>query len=126
MRYLNLLFGLVLLLFAGAQYNDPDGLFWGGVYLVPAIFAGLAAFRVRLLCSGPPLVLLLAAAAGWLAAVVWFWPQAPDFWRQEVWWESEAAREGMGVMVAAVVLIVAVATVLMARSRGRQSLSDSE
>lgn len=126
MRYVNLLLCLLLLLFAIAQYNDSDGLFWGAVYLVPAIFAGLAAFRLRLLCSGPPLVLLLAAAAGWLAGVAWFWPQAPDFWRQEVWWETETAREGMGMIVAAAVLIVAAATVLVARSRDRQGLSGPE
>jgi hypothetical protein len=42
-----------------------------------------------------------------VAAVVFYWPQVPGFWHKEVWWNEETAREGMGVMAALVVLLVA-------------------
>jgi len=117
MRYINFLLCIVMIVFAAVQYNDPDGLFWATAYLVPALFAGLAALRLPVLRGGPPLVLLIAATALGLAGVVWFWPQTPGFWHESVWWNTETAREGMGVMVAATVLIIALLTALTARAR---------
>jgi hypothetical protein len=40
----------------------------------------------------------------------------PYFWRKDVWWVEETAREGMGVMVGFAILVVVLASV-MARSR---------
>jgi len=37
--------------------------------------------------------------------VAWFWPQTPGFWHQEVWWVTEEAREGMGMMIAFIALL---------------------
>ena len=54
--------------------------------------------------------------------IVFFWPKSPDFWRVAVWWETETAREGMGMMVATLAVAVAAATVIMdaaRRHRGR-------
>jgi hypothetical protein len=56
---------------------------------------------------------MIAAVAG----CYYYWPQAPEFWRREVWWETETAREGMGVMIATVVLAVAFLTAIRARAR---------
>lgn len=42
-KLLYYLFGLLFLVFAGLQYNDPDPLIWILVYLFPAICSVLAA-----------------------------------------------------------------------------------
>ena len=36
---------VLMLMFAGLQYNDPDEIFWIVIYLTPALCAGLAPFR---------------------------------------------------------------------------------
>lgn len=107
MRYVNIVLCLLMLLFIGVQYNDPDGLIWMVIYLVPAGWAALAAWRPAMLSR--PLIrwLLVLCLLAALAAVVWFWPTTPGWWQQEVWWEVETAREGMGMMIVAIVLLVA-------------------
>jgi hypothetical protein len=62
-------FALILALFAGVQYNDPDGPFWVVVYLVPAGWA--AAVRPGLLDAR--LACFALAAVG----TVVFWPTDP-------------------------------------------------
>lgn len=106
MRYLLIGLGALMLLFAGVQYNDPDGLFWGIIYLIPAAFAGIAALRPTLLGSGIGRAALLAAIAATAAAMVYYWPATDQFWRVDVWWHTETAREGMGLMVVLAVLLV--------------------
>lgn len=119
MRYLNIVLGILMLAFVAVQYNDPDGPLWMAIYAVPAIWAFLAAFRLPVLRSpiGRPL-LWLSIAAG-LAAVAYYWPQMPGFWHQEVWWNEETAREGMGVMLLLIVLLVAWITSLRRRGIGQ-------
>ena len=64
MKYLNIACGLLMILFAGVQFNDPDGLLWAAIYLVPAIWAGILAFRPHLIQNTLPFGLLgLSAAA---------------------------------------------------------------
>lgn len=109
MRYLLIGLGALMLLFAGVQYNDPDGLFWGIIYLIPAVFAGLAAVRPALLGRGLGRAVLLTAIAAAAGAMVYYWPATDQFWRIDVWWHTETAREGMGLMVALLVLLVAFA-----------------
>lgn len=110
---------MLLLLFAGVQYNDPDALFWGPVYAGGAILCALAAFRPRVF-SGPLLGLVYAASLLIsLAGVVWFWPAAPQWWMQDVWWEDETAREGMGMMVLSAALLLALPVVLRHSGRVR-------
>jgi len=36
MRVINGIFCILLVLFAAVQYNDPDRVFWGGLYLARA------------------------------------------------------------------------------------------
>lgn len=121
MRYLYGGLALVLLLFAGVQYNDPDFYVWIPLYLVPSLWAGLAAVRPGLL--GRPLAvrglaLCLAAA---LAGAAILWPSDPAWWRRDVWWESEAAREGMGMMIIAGSLLALTATAVLRRRKTRSS-----
>ena len=66
MRYLLIGLGALMLLFAGVQYNDPDGLFWAIIYLIPALFALFAAVRPSVLGAGTGqavLVIAIVAAA---------------------------------------------------------------
>ena len=55
-----------------------------------------------------------------ILGTIFYWPQTPGFWRMEVWWETEAAREGMGMMIATLAVGVAAVTVAMDTARTRQ------
>jgi len=110
MRYLNLLSGMVMLGFIGVQYNDPDGALWTLYYLVPAALAFLAAFRLNLLRSPMGIRFMWACVAIWLALMVFYWPQIAGFWRSEVFMVEETAREGMGMMLAWLVVLAATLT----------------
>lgn len=106
MRYLYILLSLVMLGFVAVQYNDPDGLLWAVIYLVPVAWALLAAFRLRVVRSLAGTSLLWVSAAAELAGVIYYWPTMPGFWRKDVWMVEETAREGMGIMIAFTVLVV--------------------
>lgn len=116
MRILNGLLCIVLVLFAVAQYNDPDAALWGAVYGLAALWSGIAAFRPRLLRRRPLRALWALCAVAGLAGVVWYWPQTPDWWVREVWWESESTREGMGMMIVLVALLLAGGPTVLRRS----------
>jgi len=109
-----------MLLFIGVQHNDPDGPLWALVYGAPAVLMGVCVWRDHWLRT---VRWLVAAAVAVLALSAWFaWPQTPGFWHREVWWEEEAAREGMGLMIAALVAACALPVAWRAdrgRDRGR-------
>ena len=111
MRWINSLLCIVMVVFAAAQYNDPDGVLWVLIYGIPAAWAGIAAFRPSLLRAGrlvlPALGLCLAAA---LAGTIYLWPS--DI---ATWWDSEEVREGLGVFVITLVLAIVGITVLRER-----------
>ena len=110
MRYLNILLGLAMVGFAAVQYNDPDLLLWAGYYAVPAAWAFMAAFRLDVLRTPLGARLQWVSLAVWLGLVIFHWPAMPNFWRQEVFMAEETAREGMGLMIAWLVLLIAWAT----------------
>ena len=105
MRVLYLVIAALMFLFAAVQYNDPDGPLWALIYVVPAVFALLALIRPSLI-TGTCFKFLGACVVLAAAATFYYWPTEPDFWRQEVWWNSETAREGLGMMVVLVSLLV--------------------
>ncbi|MDH3453325.1 MAG: transmembrane 220 family protein [Gammaproteobacteria bacterium] len=113
MKYLNILTCAVMILFAAVQYNDPDAALWIVIYLVPAAWTGLAAFGMDRLRGRLPLSLLGLCAVLAVIGTIVYWPQTPGFWRIDVWWETEAAREGMGMMAATLAIGVAVVTVAL-------------
>jgi len=113
MRYVNILLGVVMVGFAAVQYNDPDALLWIVIYLVPAAWAFAAAFRLQQVRSQAGERLLWASLVVGAATTVYYWPTMPEFWRKDVWWVEETAREGMGVMIGLAVLLVALATALL-------------
>jgi len=117
MKYINILFCFLLILFIAVQYNDPDGPMWAAIYLVPTVWAGLAAFRLEKLSGNRSLALLGLSVAAILALTVFYWPTTPEFWRKDVWWETETAREGMGMMIASVIILFSAGTILAARNR---------
>jgi hypothetical protein len=102
MRYVNGFFCVVLALFALVQYNDPDAVLWFLIYGIPAAWAGVAAFRPTLLAPSTPT--LLAYAACLAAAAVgslYLWPSLPGDWIH-----IEEEREGLGLIIATVSLLV--------------------
>ncbi|MDK3074486.1 transmembrane 220 family protein [Sedimentitalea sp. JM2-8] len=107
MRIVNAVLCLLMALFAVVQYNDPDALFWGAIYGVAAIWCGFAAFRPGVFETALVRGLLTASVTLSAFGVAWFWPRTEGFWHMDVWWETETAREGMGMMI--VLLAVAVA-----------------
>lgn len=107
MRILSGVFCIILILFTLVQYNDPDALFWIVIYGGCAIWCGLVAFRPMLFDRTLLRGLLQATLVFVAIAVGWFWPKTPEFWRMDVWWETETAREGMGMMIVLVAMIVA-------------------
>jgi hypothetical protein len=112
MRYVNIVLGLLMLSFVAVQYNDPDGPLWMAIYMLPCAWAFAAAFRLEKVRSPAAMKWLWASLVLGLFGVVYYWPQAPEFWRKDVWWHDEEAREGMGVMIGFGVLVVVLATAL--------------
>ena len=104
MRVIYIICLLLMLLFIGVQFNDPDGAVWMLIYAVPAVWAAIAAFRHSLLGNKITHFTLLTCIFLAITGMIYFWPKTPGWWRQEIWWEVETAREGMGLMIVAVVL----------------------
>ena len=121
MRYVFAVLTLLMVLFAGVQFNDPDGPTWMALYGVPAIWAGIAWVRPRLLTGATPFMLLGGSLLAGLVLVVVLWPPAEEWWRTEVWWESEASREGMGLMLATAVLVAVFSWSVSLRSRAAEN-----
>ncbi|MBX2886270.1 MAG: transmembrane 220 family protein [Granulosicoccus sp.] len=117
MRYLNLLLALLMLVFIAVQYNDPDGVIWMLIYLFPAIWALFAAFKPNILRSTAPSLLLALSIVVSIGLMVYYWPTSPGWWKQEIWWEVETAREGMGMMIVTIVLLVAWLTARLVKTQ---------
>ncbi len=110
LRLLNTITLLAMLGFAGVQYNDPDLALWVAYYAVPAFWAFMAGYRYRVFRSVQWLGWLWASTAA-VAALVWhYWPRMPNWWVKSVWMQEETAREGMGLMIALGVMLIAVFT----------------
>lgn len=106
MRYVFIVLMGLMLLFMGVQYNDPDGTLWIVIYSVPAIWCALAAFWQKIFQHAQTKMMLVISIFASLVGVVWFWPLTPMFWTKEVWYNVETAREGLGLMIVASVLLL--------------------
>lgn len=118
MRYVFFILMCLMILFAGVQYNDPDGLMWMGVYLIPAVWSAIAAFWQRAFEYASTTFMLSSSIAASVVGVYWFWPLTPRFWTKDVWYNVETAREGMGLMIVTGVLCLVF--FLRNRKYGRQ------
>ncbi len=118
-RIFNGFAALMLLGFCCVQMNDPDGVYWAVVYAGAMLWCAIAAIRPRLLLRSTARVLFMFSLviAGFL--VVYYWPREPGWWRQEVWWNIEPVREGMGLMLTFLLLL----GVLLARRTAERSRS---
>ena len=115
MRIVNGVFCLLLILFTAVQYNDPDYLLWLLIYGTGAVFAGLAAYRPGLFSSSRLAAIFALCLVASIGGVYYYWPTTPDWWVKDVWWETETAREGMGMMIVTAVMLFCGLTVLRAR-----------
>lgn len=115
MIVLNSLICLLMLMFALFQYNDPDPWLWATIYAVPAFWAGLSAAVPTLARRKEARLLLGLCIAVALVGVGFYWPDVSGFWKPTVWWhgdlamttsQAELAREGMGMMVTLVALVI--------------------
>jgi hypothetical protein len=108
MRWINGSLCILMTLFALVQYNDPDGVMWFAIYAVPALWAGVAAFHPSTLGEGPlALVAYALCLVAALAGSVYMWPS--EF---ATWWDNEEVREGLGVVIVTVVLLIVGLSVL--------------
>lgn len=107
MRIVNGVLAVLLALFAFAQVNDPDGMFWAAVYAVGGLWCGLAAVNPAAGALKPVRSVFGFSLVTAVLGTVWFWPKTPGWWRQDVWWETETAREGMGMMILVICLVLA-------------------
>lgn len=111
MRWVNGFSCVVMGLFAVVQYNDPDAVLWILIYAIPALWAGTAAFRPGSLGTGPLVLLaygLCLAAA--VAGTMYLWPS-----EIATWWDNEEVREGLGLIVMTMALLIVGLTVLRER-----------
>ena len=107
MRIVSGVFFIAMVLFTVVQFNDPDALHWALIYCSAAVWCGLATFRPKMISGVLARRLLLVCLALAAIGTVWYFPKTPGFWQSEVWWVTETAREGMGMMIAFVALVVA-------------------
>ena len=110
LRLVNTIALLAMLGLAVLQYSKPDWALRAVYYVVPAFWAFMAGYRYRVFRSVQGLGWLWASAAA-MAALVWYhWPKMPNWWVKSVWVQEETAREGMGLMIALGVMLIAVFT----------------
>jgi hypothetical protein len=117
MRIANGILAVLLLLFVAVQWNDPDGLLWMFIYGAGVIWCVIAAFRLHLFASSRVFALFALTFAAALAGLAYYWPKTPQWWMQDVWWETETAREGMGMMILIIALVFAGISALRLRRR---------
>jgi hypothetical protein len=115
MRIVNGVLCLFLILFTAVQYNDPDVLLWVLIYGIGAGFTGLAAYRPGLFASPRVALVFALCLVASIGGVFYYWPTTPDWWMQDVWWQTETAREGMGMMIVTTAMLIAGLTVLRVR-----------
>lgn len=103
MRAVHAVLCVLLLFFAALQYNDPDWLYWGLVYLLSAIWPFLAAVAPRHMQSSP---LAHVCAAISLLFLIGFLSLAHQL--GPGWIHNEEARESLGYLICALATALAV------------------
>lgn len=107
MRIITGLFCIILITFALVQYNDPDFLFWFIIYTLAAAWSGLATFKPGLMTqySGVRSFFLLCLI-GAVVGTFYFWPSGTAWWTKEVIWDNELVREGLGMAIVTLGLLL--------------------
>ncbi|MGA0559878.1 transmembrane 220 family protein [Larkinella sp. VNQ87] len=103
-KTISIIFGILFLLFAAFQYNDPDPIVWVPIYGFAAIMSFLA------LGSLTPVWLYLVAGVVYLGAAVYWWPPVFEgFLLDEMGMKTlniELARESGGLAICAVAMFI--------------------
>jgi hypothetical protein len=108
MRAANGVACVILGLFALVQYNDPDALYWFAIYAIAALWCGLAAFRPQVLGGHNALAPLFAVCLiAYALGTVYYWPRGEAWWSGQMIWDSETVREGLGMLIATIGLVLA-------------------
>ena len=100
-RYIALVLGILFVLFAVFQYNDPDPIQWMLVYG----FAAAVSFGIYMKQSNR--ILLIISVIGFIIGAVVFWPESwhgvtlDDKFATQV----EHARESLGLGICAVTML---------------------
>jgi hypothetical protein len=111
MRYVNGFFCVLFVLFAIVQYNDPDAIVWILIYGITAVWAGVAAFSpARFAHSQALLGVFGLSLLVLVAAAIYDWPPSIADW-----YENELVREGLGLIIATVALLVVAYTLWRTR-----------
>jgi len=120
MRYIALLFGLIFLLFAYWQFNDPDPVWWVTVYIVSAYCAYLAFQEKYNRQLFVVLAVLYAAGAinAWIQMTAWegFFTEGAGLSMKSV--NQELARESAGLGICLLAMLV----FLVMSQSGRKSI----
>lgn len=106
MRIVSGILCILMILFTAVQFNDPDAASWIAIYGLGALICGAFTLRPALFSEGPGFMFLSLCVLATLLGVFWYWPTTDGWWKSEVWWETETAREGMGMMIVLVFLFI--------------------
>lgn len=97
MMFVHAASSIMLILFAALQYNDPDGLYWGAVYLLAAGWSGLAMWKPESFVRWP--VARIGAPISIGLFLVGFASLAS--YLGPGWIHIEEAREALGYLICA-------------------------
>lgn len=104
MKIFKIFFGLVFMLFAYFQFNDPDSTVWIFTYSAAALACYMSVYDYW------PSWVFYALAAGYLVASVFQWP--PHY--EGIFWDEakmrsiniEEARESLGLLICCIVMVI--------------------
>jgi hypothetical protein len=114
----NILLGILFLLFASVQFNDPDPILWIFTYTLTALlcFGYLNAhFSSRYLW-----IYLFTAVTLSIGSYLQFPPQWEGFGNEMKTINNELARESMGLLICAVILFIQFGFKQLAKNRASQ------
>ena len=55
-------------------------------------------------------VLFIVLFIGIIFLTGFYWPKNSLWWEVDIWWNTEAVREGMGMMISSIVMIISALT----------------
>ena len=110
MRYLNLLLSIIMFLFVFVQFNDPDFYYWASIYSIPAFSSGLIFFNPKIISKPGSKLLFITLFIAIIFLTGFYWPKDDYWWQVDIWWNTETVREGMGMMISSIVMIVSALT----------------
>jgi hypothetical protein len=115
LRLFNLALFAVAATLAMVTYSHADWPRWAASFVVPALWALIAALRPRVFISVQVLGWLWVSVAGTLAFLVLRWPAAPRFWSPLVWSHDAPAQAAVALLFGLGVLMIVLVTAYRTR-----------